>query len=111
EMGSSQSTCPNHGGQRFNDDVRANRSSFESGGDVLAPPLQPDLAKHRLADGFADSGDLIIERVEREQRFAATGRREQRGLVAVAVVTVHQRSNRRKATEPGGTAFPSRRFP
>jgi hypothetical protein len=56
--------------------VVADHTPLERGSNALAPPLQPNLAEHRLADGFADSSNLIVKRVERKQRFAALGRSE-----------------------------------
>ena len=51
----------------------------------IAPPLQPDLARHRLAHAVAHAGDLGIEGVEREQRTALLGGRKQRREKAVLV--------------------------
>ncbi len=59
----------------------------------LAPPLQPDLPEHRLGHGFPHPRDLVIEGIERKQRLAAVGRREQRGLIAIAIVTAHDRAH------------------
>ena len=57
--------------------------------DDLAPPLQPDLAHHRLADGLAHLRDLDIEGIEREDRVARLRRREQGAEIAVVVVAPH----------------------
>ena len=89
----------------------ADRASLESGRDALPPPLQPNLAEHRFAYRFAHPGNLVIERVKREQRLAASGRSEECSLKAVVVVTADERGDRRKAAKPKGTAFPFRRFP
>jgi hypothetical protein len=57
--------------------------------DGLAPPLQANLAQHRLAHGLAHLGDLVVERVEREQALARGRRREQPGEIAVVVPAPH----------------------
>jgi len=111
KMSSRQTVCPDRSGQRFDDGVAAHRPALEGGGDILAPPLQSNLAEHRLADRFAHPGNLVVERVKREQRFASPGRGEYCGLEAVVVVTMNQSGDRGKAPRSGGTAFPFRRFP
>ncbi len=44
----------------------------------VAPPLQPDLAEHGLANGIAHAGDLEAEGVKGEEIWALVGRGEQR---------------------------------
>ena len=58
----------------------------------VAPPLQANQAGHRLADHVADLADLVVEGVEREQRLARHGRREQGRKIAV---------RRRRPDQPG----------
>jgi len=111
KMCSRQIVCPDRGGQWLDDDMSADRTALKSGGDAFTPPLQTDLPEHWLADRFAHPGHLVIKRVERKQRFAALGRGEQRCLEAVVVVAANQSGDSRKPAGPGGTAFPSRRFP
>ena len=57
----------------------------------IAPPLQADLARHRLARAVAHARDLGIEGIEREQRPALVGRREQRREEAILVGRADQR--------------------
>ena len=57
----------------------------------LAPPLQADLARHRLARHLAHAADFDGEGIERGERIAFVRRREQRREIAVAVVLAHQR--------------------
>ena len=52
----------------------------------VAPPLEADQPGHRLADDVAHLRDLVIERVESEQRLTRLGRREQRGEIPVRIV-------------------------
>ena len=111
KMRSRQTVRPDRGGKRLDDDVTADRAVLECRGNALAPPLKPNLAEHRLADRFTHPGNLVIERVEREQCFASPSRSEQCGLEAVTIVTANQSSDSRKTTGVGGTAFPFRRFP
>src|SRR3546814_2601191 len=54
--------------------------------DAVAPPLQPNLAQHRLADHFPGFCDLKIERVNGKEGFATFRRREQRRQKAVRIV-------------------------
>ena len=97
-------------GQRLDDRMTADSAAVESGGDVLAPPLQPDLAEHRLGDALAHPCNLVVEGVKREQRLATRGRCKQRRLKPVAVVAPHQRRDRRQAIRFSGTSLRDRRF-
>ncbi len=54
---------------------------FES----VTPPLQPDLARERLLDHVADTGDFRVKGIERRERVALLCRRKQTGQVAIAV--------------------------
>ena len=45
-------------------------------GDRVAPPLQANAASKRLAHDLGNTGDLVIERIERKERFASLSRRE-----------------------------------
>ena len=58
---------------------------FAGAADGVVPPLQPQLACQRLANFYADTGDLCVERVEGEQTPAPVGAREQRREEAVLV--------------------------
>jgi hypothetical protein len=42
----------------------------------VAPPLQPQLARHRFVHEFADTRDLVVEGVEREEMLALGRRHE-----------------------------------
>ena len=57
----------------------------------LAPPLQADLARHRLARQIAHARNFYIEGIKREQRVAVLRRREQRGEITVPIGLAHQR--------------------
>ncbi len=57
----------------------------------LAPPLQPDFARHRLARQLAHARNLDVEGIERKQRAAMLCRREQRREKAILVGLAHQR--------------------
>ncbi len=73
----------------------------------LPPPLQPDLAEHRLGHGLAYAGDLVIEGVERQKRLAPAGRGEQRRLIPVAVgAASDDASPARSERGPGGCVSP-----
>ncbi len=63
----------------------ARRRLRRSGRQTILPPLQADLAEHRLAHGVADARRLPSECREREQGRAGGRRREQRGEVAIPV--------------------------
>jgi hypothetical protein len=52
----------------------------------IAPPLQAHEPGHRFADDPRHPPDLVIERVEDEQRFARLGGREQGREIAVRIV-------------------------
>jgi len=76
----------------------------------IAPPLQADLAGHRLARTVAHADDFAIEGVKREQRPPSIGGREQRGekpvlvgrtdqFLAVAIVLVHRRTVAKRAVQ------------
>src|SRR5581483_2518567 len=56
----------------------------------LAPPLQAYLAGDGLAGGVAHARDLGIEGIQREQRGAEFGRREQGGEETILVRLAHQ---------------------
>src|SRR5262249_25511272 len=56
-----------------------------------APPLQPDLARHRIARGVAHACDLYVEGIERKQRGAMLRGREQRGKKAILVRRADER--------------------
>ena len=51
----------------------------------LAPPRQADLGEHRLANGFGDARDLMMEGIEGKQKRPFGGRREQGGEIAVRI--------------------------
>src|SRR6478736_589953 len=87
----------------------ADRTAFKGGGDIFAPPLEPDLAEHRLSDAFAHPCNLVVEGVKREQRLATRGRGKQHRLIPVAVVAPHQRRDRRQAVRVSGTSLRDRR--
>ena len=56
----------------------------------LAPPLQAHQARDRFADHAPHPGDLVIERIEGEQRLARVCRGEQRRQkVAIRIVLAH----------------------
>src|SRR5262249_44626969 len=74
------------------------------------PPLQSDLPEHRLRDGLAHAGDLVIESIKRQQRLAPIRRRKQRGLVAVAIVPSHQAHERGFVVRETGTRAGGLRF-
>ncbi len=97
-------------GERLGDRVMADRPALKGGGDIFAPPLQPDLAEHRLRDALAHPCNLVVEGVKREQRLATRGRGKQRRLIPVAVVAPHQRRDRRQAIRINGTSLRDRRF-
>src|SRR3546814_14100817 len=65
---------------------------------VLAPPLQANLPDHRLADGFACTGDFGIEGIKGQQRRAARIRCEQGSPLAVRIL----------AADLGGVVFDRR---
>src|SRR5271168_2509098 len=56
----------------------------------VLPPLQPDLARERLAHLGMDPTDLDIKGVQRQQRAPLRWRYEQRGSVACEVVSAHK---------------------
>ena len=58
--------------------------------DHLAPPLQPDQRQRRLARHFLRPRQLMIERIQREQRLAPRRRGEQGAEIPVRVVPAHQ---------------------
>lgn len=58
---------------------------------ALAPPLQADLAEYRLADLLGDAGELVVERVKREQPLARLGRGEKRAEEAVGIALADDR--------------------
>ena len=105
EMRASQRELADRTGQRLGDRVMADGAALERGGDIFAPPLQPDLAEHRLGDALAHPCNLVIEGVKREQRLAARGRGKQHRLIPVAVVAAHQRRDRRQAIRFSGTSL------
>ena len=74
------------GGQRQSHDVLPRHRAGIGGVDDLAPPLQANLAKHRLGHDLSHAGDLVVEGKQREEGAAPLGRGKQHGLVAVAVV-------------------------
>ena len=59
-------------------------------GQQVAPPLQPHLARQRLADLFPHPRNLDIEGVDRQQRAALRRRHEQRGGIAGKIMRPHQ---------------------
>src|SRR6516225_7123617 len=111
EMLARQREVADRSRDRLNDGMMTNGTTREGGGDVLAPPLQADLAEHRLGDAFAHSCNLVVEGVKREQRFTAGDRCKQRRLEPVAVVALHQRRNRRQTLRISGTSTGGWRFP
>src|SRR5437764_85521 len=90
--------------------MTAEGAPLESGGNVLAPPLEPDPSEHRLGDGLADPCNLVIEGVKRKQRLATRGWGKQHGLKPVAIVAPHQRRNRGQTIRVSGTSLRYRRF-
>ena len=64
----------------------------------LAPPLQAHQARDRLADHAPHPGDLVIERIEGEQRFACVCRGEQRRQIAIRIMLAHHRSAMRQGS-------------
>ena len=60
-------------------------------GQRIAPPLQPDFARQRLARRFAHPRDLAGESVERIEMPPRLRRREQAGEIAVLVGRANQR--------------------
>ena len=60
-------------------------------GEHVTPPLQPDLAGHRLAHDFAHARDLHVEGIEGKQRIAPFTRSEQSGQETVPVSRADQR--------------------
>ena len=52
-------------------------SPLPAAGEHVTPPLQPDLAGHRLAHDFAHARDLNVEGVEGKQRPAPFARSEE----------------------------------
>src|SRR5260370_14204043 len=88
----------------------ADRTAFKGGGDIFAPPLEPDLAEHRLSDAFAHPCNLVVEGVKREQRLATRGRGKQHRLIPFPVVAPRQRRNRRQAIRSSGTSLRNRCF-
>ena len=85
-----EAVAVNRLGERGNDRVLANRSGIDPV-DRVAPPLQPDLAQHRLRDDFGGLRGFEIEGVKRVKRLAARGRGEQRRKIALAVEAAHLR--------------------
>ncbi len=75
--------------QRFGHLVTAMRAL-----DHLAPPLQPDQRQRRLRHHLTRPRQLVIERIERQQRIAPVGRREQRGEEPVGIMPANQRGDR-----------------
>jgi len=57
----------------------------------IAPPLQADLARQRLAHELADAGDFQIERIERKECPAMLEWRKQAGKKSVAISGANQR--------------------
>ncbi len=57
----------------------------------IAPPLQPDFPRQRLARRFAHARDLQVEGIQRTERAAVLGRREQGREIAVLVGRPNQR--------------------
>src|SRR2546423_11168809 len=88
----------------------ADRAAFKGGGDIFAPPLQPDLAEHRLGDALAHPCNLVVEGVKREQRLATRGRGKQHRLKPVAVVALDQRRDGRQTIRLSGTSLRNRCF-
>src|SRR5580700_7849944 len=109
-MGAAQSSLADRRGHRLDDLVAARRGIAIGGGDRLAPPLQPDQAEHLLTDALPHPRDLIVESIEREERLALAGRREQCGLKAVAVMAADQHRCWGQHRLASGTAFQSQRF-
>ncbi len=70
--------------QRRRDRVRG-RLAGPLAVEYVAPPLQPDFARHRLARPVAHPGDLAVERIKREKRTALLGGREQGREKAILV--------------------------
>ena len=57
--------------------------------DRLAPPGQTDFAQQRFRDDGAGLGDLLVEGIEREQRLAPVGWREQAGEEPFRIIPPH----------------------
>src|SRR5215470_13515699 len=66
EMLARQREVADRSRHRLDDGMMANGTTREGGADVLTPPLQADLAEHRLGDAFAHSCNLVVEGVKRE---------------------------------------------
>jgi hypothetical protein len=56
----------------------------------FSPPLEPDLARPRIADYLAYPGDFQIERVKRKERPAMLCRREQSTEEALLVARTNE---------------------
>ena len=69
-MAASQPELTNDAGQWEDNGMLARRRAGIGGVHHLAPPLQTDLAQHRLGHGLANAGDLVIEGIKRQQRLA-----------------------------------------
>src|ERR1700693_2499245 len=83
----------------------SDRTGSKGGRDILEPPLEADLAEHRLRDALAHPCNLVVEGVKRKQRLATRGRCEQHRLIPVAVVAPHQRRDRRQTIPISGTSL------
>ena len=98
EMGPGEAAGANRRRQGLDHLVPAHRPALVDRGNAVAPPLQAHLAEHRLAHHFAGARDLGVEGIERQQRVARLGGREQRGQEPVAVARPHEPHERRAVT-------------
>src|ERR1700730_8541832 len=88
----------------------ADRTAFKGGGDIFAPPLEPDLAEHRLSDAFAHPCNLVVEGVKREQRLATRGPGKLHLLLPGGVQAPPPRRDRGKTIRSSGTSLRNRCF-
>ena len=57
----------------------------------IAPPLQPDLAHHRLADILGHLRHFVIEGIERQKMRARIRRRDKAREIAVVIHSPNER--------------------
>ena len=106
--------------QRCRDRIRG-RLALPFAVEGVAPPLETDFARHRLARAVAYARDLTAECIEGEQRTAFVRRRKQSRekaifvspadqRLAIAMVLVHRRKvAKRRAQSTAIRAAPTRR--